>query len=515
VIRSVDPRTGEAGRAYAEATREDVLRAVSAAARAFRGGELAGAPARARALRAAAAALRGDAGELVLLCNGETGLGRARLGSELERAARQLEAFAALAEEGSYVEAIVDLPDPEAVPPRPDLRRMLVPIGPVAVFGASNFPLAFGIAGGDTAAAIAAGCPVVAKGHPSHPGTSERVAAAVTAGLDAAGLPREAFVLLQVAELAIAEALVEAPEVEAVAFTGSRAGGRAIFDRAARRPRPIPVFAEMGSVNPVVVTAGALAERGEEVAAGLVASVTGSAGQLCTKPGVVLVPGGEAGERFAAEVARRLDGLEPGVLLNERLRATLRERVGALEEHPETARLTAARDAGDEGFRHPPEAWRTPARALAESSELLEERFGPVVLLATYESREELRAAIEALEGQLTGSIHAGAGEDELVRELAAALGARVGRLVFGGFPTGVAVAWAQHHGGPYPATTAPGHTSVGMTSIRRFLRPVAWQDAPASVLPPALRDENPLGIWRRVGGEPTRAPVGRPGAGA
>jgi acyl-CoA reductase-like NAD-dependent aldehyde dehydrogenase len=504
-FNSVDPRTGETGPAYEEATLDDVRDAVAAAASVHRSGALNDRDARAALLRGAASRLRSAGDEIIAVCEAETGLPEARLRGELERTAGQLEAFAAVVDAGDYVEAIIDTPDPDAVPiPRPDVRRMLVPIGPVAVFGASNFPLAFSTAGGDTASALAAGVPVIVKGHPSHPGTSELVARELRAAVADAGLPEGTFAHLPAASLEVAQALVEAPPIAAVGFTGSYAGGRAIADRAAARPNPIPVYAEMGSVNPIVVTDDALRERGHAIAEGLTASVSNFGGQLCTKPGVVFVPEGEDGDAFVTEVARRLEAVEPTVLLNQRLRDSLREAVGRLEQRAE--RLGGAAEADGPGFRHQPSAYRAPASEVAAAPELLEEHFGPVVLFLSYTDADDLLAAIERIDGQLTATLHAQPGED--VGALVGALSERAGRVIFDGFPTGVAVTHGMHHGGPFPATTAPAHTSVGMTAIRRWLRPVAFQNAPAEVFPPALRDENPLGIWRRVDGELTREPL-------
>ena len=492
-FNAVDPATGVPGAEFREASAAGVSAAVDAAERAFHDPALRDRAARAALLRGAAARLRGAGDEIVAVGGSETGLPEGRLRSELERTAGQLEAFAGVLDAGDYVEAIIDTPDPEAKPiPRPDVRRMLVPIGPVAVFGASNFPLAFSTAGGDTASALAAGCPVIVKGHPAHPGTGELVASQVREAVAEAGLPEGTFAHLLAAGIDVGEALVDAEAIAAVGFTGSTAGGRAIADRAARRPNPIPVYAEMGSVNPIVVTEAALAARGDAIADGLVASVSNFGGQLCTKPGVVFVPDGAAGDDFARTVAARLDDVEPTVLLNERLRDALGSAVKHLSERPEVRALGAA-----------------PASAVATGAALLEEHFGPVVVLLRYGDRDELLAALAQVEGQLTGSIHAQPAEDtELLGPLTELLTARAGRVVYDGFPTGVAVTHGMHHGGPYPATSAPAHTSVGMTAIRRFLRPVAWQNAPAAVLPPELRDENPLGIWRRVDGELTRDPL-------
>jgi len=509
-FNSVDPRTGTPGAGFTEATGADVAAAVDAAERAFRDPGLRDRNTRASALRGAAARLRAAGDEVVGVAGSETGLPEGRLRGELERTAGQLEAFAAVLDAGDYVEAIIDLPDPVAKPiPRPDVRRMLIPIGPVAVFGASNFPLAFSTAGGDTASALAAGCPVVVKGHPSHPGTGQLVARELDAAIAEAGLPRGTFAHLLAGGVEIGEQLVDAPAIAAVGFTGSTAGGRAILDRAARRPVPIPVYAEMGSVNPIVVTKAALAARAPSVTEGLVASVASFGGQLCTKPGVVFVPDGREGDDFAQTIAARLDGSEPTVLLNERLREALAAAVARLADRPDVEPLGSAPAYAGDGFRHQPAAYQAPATAVTEGSALLEEHFGPVVVLLRYADRNELLAAIHQIEGQLTASVHAEPEADgELLGELAEALAARSGRIVFDGFPTGVAVTHGMHHGGPYPATSAPAHTSVGMTAIRRFLRPVAWQNAPATVLSPELRDENPLRIWRRVDGEMTRDPL-------
>jgi NADP-dependent aldehyde dehydrogenase len=501
-FNSVDPRTGEPGPSYEEASPQDVRAAVEAAAAVHRSGALRDRAKRAALLRGAATRLRAAGDEIIAVCEAETGLPELpRLRSELERTCGQLEAFAEIVDHGDDAEAIIDHPDPDAKPiPKPDVRRMRVPLGPVAVFGASNFPLAFSTAGGDTASALAAGCPVIVKGHPSHPGTGELVARELRAAVADAGLPEGTFAHLPAAGVEVGEALVDAPEIAAVGFTGSFNGGKAIFDRAARREVPIPVYAEMGSVNPIVVTEAALRERAEKIAEGLTASVSSFGGQLCTKPGVVFVPAGAAGDAFAADLAARLDAAGPQVMLNERLHDALRDAVGRLERRARP--LGAASPPDGPGFRHQPAAYEAPAAAVAEGrAELLEEHFGPVVLLLRHGSREELLAALSQIDGQLTGSLHAEPGED--VGDIVQALSARAGRVVFNGFPTGVAVTFGMHHGGPFPATTSPLHTSVGMTATGRFTRPIAFQDAPADVLPPELREENPLGIRRRVDSNP------------
>jgi acyl-CoA reductase-like NAD-dependent aldehyde dehydrogenase len=497
-FNSVDPRTGEPGPSFQEATPDDVRAAGAAAAAVHRTGALRERGKRVALLRAAAGRLRAAGDEIVAVCESETGLPEARLRSELERTCGQLEAFAAIVAAGDDAEAIIDHADPDAVPiPRPDVRRMRVPIGPVAVFGASNFPLAFSTAGGDTASALAAGCPVIVKGHPSHPGTGELVARELSAAVADAELPVATFAHLPAAGVEVGELLVDAPEIAAVGFTGSFNGGKAIFDRAAKRPVPIPVYAEMGSINPIVVTEAALRARADKIADGLAASVSNFGGQLCTKPGVVFVPDGPDGDAFAADLAARLDAVPPTVLLNERLRDALSDAVQRLAARPEVRPLGEAPAAEGPGFRYQPIAYEAPASAA--SDELLEEHFGPVVLLLRHGSDKDLLAALAQIEGQLSGTLHAERGED--VGAIVTALAERAGRVVFDGFPTGVAVTHGMHHGGPYPATTSPLHTSVGMTAVHRFTRPLAFQDAPEDVLPSELRENNPLGIRRRVDG--------------
>src|SRR5262245_49324561 len=397
-FNSVDPRTGEAGPSYEEASPEDVRAAVEAAAAVHRSGALRDRAKRVALLRGAAARLRAAGDESIPVCEAETGLPEVpRLRSELERTCGQLEAFAAIVEAGDDAEAILDSPDPDAVPiPRPDVRRMRVPVGPVAVFGASNFPLAFSTAGGDTASALAAGCPVIVKGHPSHPGTGELVARELSAAVADAGLPDATFAHLPAAGVEVGEQLVDAPEIAAVGFTGSFNGGKAIFDRAARRPVPIPVYAEMGSINPIVVTEAALRARADKIVEGLAASVSNFGGQLCTKPGVVFVPAGAEGDAFAADLAAKLDAVPPTVLLNERLRDALGTAVERLAARPEVRPLGGAPAADGPGFRYQPIAYEAPASAA--SDELLEEHFGPVVLLLRHGSDAELFAALSQID---------------------------------------------------------------------------------------------------------------------
>ncbi|MCS0499966.1 aldehyde dehydrogenase (NADP(+)) [Protaetiibacter mangrovi] len=437
-------------------------------------------------LDAIADALDGAADELVAVAGEETALPDARLRGELARTTAQLRKFGVVVAEGGYLEATIDHADPGDVPPRPELRRMLRPIGPVAVFAASNFPFAFSVAGGDTASALAAGCPVVVKTHPGHPRTSARTAELVAGALTAAGAPAGAF--QTVAGFDEGLALVDAEQIEAVAFTGSLRGGRALLDRCTARAKPIPFYGELGSLNPVVVTPEADAARGAELAAGLAGSFQLGDGQFCTKPGLVLVPAGSALEAaLPASV-----GTGAPRMLTETIATGF-----------ETGRDRAAAVPGVEvlaggGSATAPTVLAADAATLLAHRELLEEVFGPVTVLVRYADPAARDAVLEALEGSLTMTLHAEPGED--VVGLAEAMASRAGRVLFGGWPTGVAVSWAQHHGGPWPATNTV-FTSVGAMAVRRFLRPIAYQDAPASVLPPALRDDNPLGILRRIDG--------------
>ena len=503
-ITAFEPAHGVPGGEYAAASTGDAAAAVGAAVAAWRSGALRGGAARARLLRAIGERLQARGDEVVAIASAETGLGRDRLRGELARTAGQLAAFAGVVEEGSYVDAIIDEPV-EGAPLYADVRRMLVPIGPVAVFGASNFPLAFSTAGGDTASALAAGCPVVFKGHPAHPGTSTLVAAEIDAAVAEVGLPEGTFGHVLAAELDVARSLVDHPAIEAVAFTGSARAGQDLWRRANARPRPIPVFAEMGSTNPVVVREPALQARGAALAGALITSVSASAGQLCTKPGVVLVPAGDAGRGFVEAVAAGLGAADPGPLLTPAQAAGLRaalDRPSELKRHPATPA-----DHGD-GCRVPPALFVGPAALVHRDPAVLEERFGPVVVILSYADDAELLEVLDALPGQLTCTLHTVVGDDPLAERLAAELAARCGRLLLDGMPTGVLVDHAMQHGGPWPATSAPAHTSVGMTAIRRFLRPVAWQSAPEALLPLELRDGNPCGICRTINGLLTRAPI-------
>ncbi|MGN6220732.1 MAG: aldehyde dehydrogenase (NADP(+)) [Microbacterium sp.] len=434
---------------------------------------------RASWLRAAADALDAHLDELVAIADAETHLGETRLRGEVGRTTGQLRLFAAVVEEGSYLELTVD--DADASVPRPELRRMLTGVGPVAVFSASNFPFAFSVAGGDTASALAGGNPGLGKAHSGHPRLSARTAAIVAEALVAAGAPHGSLALVEGREAG--NALVQHPVVQAAGFTGSLSGGRALFDLASGRPDPIPFYGELGSVNPVVLTPAAVAARGETLAQGLVGSFTLGAGQFCTKPGVVFVP---AGAGFEELVARFAAGAAGGALLTERIAAAFPAGVAHLESDPSVA-VVAQGLSGEPGTAQPVVLSTDAAAVAARPSVLLEECFGPVTLLVRYGSEAELLEALRAVPGSLTATLHAEPSDE--VSQVLEGLTGRAGRVLFAGWPTGVAVTWSQHHGGPWPATTSL-HTSVGASAIRRFLRPVVFQDAPAAMLPDVLRDE-------------------------
>jgi NADP-dependent aldehyde dehydrogenase len=454
---------------------------------------------RARLLRAAADALDAAAGELVPLAIEESALPEGRLTGEVARSSGQLRLFADALEEGSYLEVILDSADPDAKPvPRPDLRRMLVPLGPVVVFAASNFPFAFSVPGGDTASALAAGCPVVLKAHPGHPRLSERTGQVLVEALRAAGAPEGAFAVVHGME-AGTTALSD-PRVKAGAFTGSVKGGLALLEIAAKRDEPIPFYGELGSLNPVFVTPAAVSARGEEIADGYVASFTLGTGQFCTKPGLLFLPEGHGLEERLVEAVR---GTGRAGMLNDRIREGHAHERDRLEGLGPVRTLVHGAD-GDAGVA-PTLLSTTAKELLADPDPILQECFGPTSIVVEYSDADELLAAAEAFGGNLTATVHAEDSDATTLTPLVDRLRDRAGRLVYNGWPTGVAVAPAMHHGGPFPATTASIHTSVGTTAIRRFLRPVCYQNTPQALLPEALQDGNPLGLPRRVDGVLTR----------
>lgn len=490
-IHGVDPRTGESLEPGArEATAAEVDAACAAAVDAVAWHEAATPDDRDRLLCAVADALDADADRIVATADRETALGTDRLEGELARTTGQLRFMGEVARDAHHLDAVID--------PDQDIRRINVPLGPVAVFAASNFPLAFSVAGGDTASALAAGCPVVVKAHPSHPQTSEVTARHVAAGIEAAGAPPGTFSLIHGFEAG--RRLVTDPRIRAVGFTGSFRGGSALVELARTRDDPIPVYAEMGSVNPVVLTAAALSERRDGILDGYVGSLRLGVGQFCTNPGLVFVPAQEY-EEVRAGVVERVAEDEPGSMLNAGIRRTWLETTRRWADRDDVEVVVDGTHRADD-LAGCATVLATTASDWRGAPELHEECFGPTSILIRYEDDVDLLDALAGLPGSLTGSVHASADEHERTRRILDTLRPTVGRLISDGWPTGVAVDWAMHHGGPHPATSDPRHTSVGAGAIRRFLRPVCYQGVADPLLPPGLRDDNPWGIPRRVGGQ-------------
>ncbi|OZM83233.1 aldehyde dehydrogenase (NADP(+)) [Pseudonocardia sp. MH-G8] len=500
MIASIDPRTGrkveEVGTTTSASHLDDLCVRATAAAQ-----ELVALGRRGRAglLRSMAAALQERRTDLVAVADRETALGEQRLGGELTRTCYQLELFADVLDDGAYLEATIDHAGDTPMGPRPDLRRMLVPLGPVAVFGASNFPFAFSVPGGDTASALAAGCPVIAKVHGAHPATSVLSHEALVAGAVAAGVTPDVINLVFGREAGVE--LVKRPAVHAVGFTGSLDVGRLLFDIASSRPSPIPFYGELGALNTLTVCPGAAAERGEDIAAGLTASFTLGVGQFCTKPGVALLPAGPAGEAIRRGLTERVEAMAAGFMLSERTARSYRDGTETLRGLPGVRVLASGAGGGADGWTGAPLLLQADADAVTGA--LTEECFGPVLVTVDYTSEEHLLELLRGFGPALTGTIHADAADAGFSARVYDQLGASVGRVVWNGFPTGVAVAWGMQHGGPYPATTNALHTSVGTTAIRRWVRPISLQNVPQNLLPDELRDTpaDAAGLVRRIDG--------------
>jgi alpha-ketoglutaric semialdehyde dehydrogenase len=509
--RATNPATGAPLEPpFLWATEEELEEAVRQAEDAQQGYARLGSARRSRLLRRMAEEIMSLGDALIERCHLETALPHGRLVSERARTVAQLRLFAELVQEGSWVDARIDPALPDRTPlPRPDVRRMLLPIGPVAVFCASNFPLAFSVAGGDTASALAAGCPVVVKAHSSHPGTAELVATALQRAISAEGMPPGIFSLLHGPGATLGRRLVTHPLIRAAGFTGSRRAGRALFDAAASRPDPIPVYAEMGSINPVFLLPGALRDRGEEIASALTASATLGAGQFCTNPGLVVGFASKDLDELIHRTGMLFQQAVLGTMLNARILEAYRKGLQGLKD---VLGVSVSGEAGAMPDPHRTESRPTvlscDGRTFLENPVLSQEVFGPATLIVRVREGEEVERIAADLEGQLTASIH---GNEQDLREhagLLAILRRKVGRLVFNGFPTGVEVCGAMHHGGPCPATTDVHFTSVGTAAIYRFARPICYQGFPDSTLPPELQDSNPLGILRQVEGRYTREPI-------
>ena len=447
---------------------------------------------------------------LIARAHQETGLPEARLIGERGRTVGQLRLFAEVAREGSWVEARIDSAIPDRQPvPRPDLRRMLIPLGPVVVFGSSNFPLAFSVAGGDTASALATGNTVVVKAHSGHPGTSEMVATAIRQAIAACELPAGIFSMLHGQGKLIGVALVRHPATRAAGFTGSRTAGRALFDAAAARPEPIPVFAEMSSLNPVFLLPGALRERAQPIADGLRASITTGVGQFCTKPGLIFAVGGAEFERFQDLLAAGLRTTPPATMLHAGICQAYHAGLERQSRVNGVRVLSRSETAADAAKTHGEAlVMRTDLASFRRHPELAEEVFGPFAVLVSADSVADLEATARHFEGQLTATVHGTAEDLEQAKPLLRILERKAGRVLINGFPTGVEVCPAMNHGGPYPATTDVRFTSVGTAALYRFVRPVCYQNFPPALLPEALKDENPLGIRRLVNGEASCSPA-------
>jgi len=503
VFYAVNPSTGQKMEpAFVEAASQEIDSAIRQASAAFQIYRTRSGKERAAFLETIASEILSLGEDLITRCKEETGLPEARLIGERGRTVNQLKLFAELLREGSWVEARIDTADPNRQPlPRQDIRSMLKAIGPVAVFGASNFPFAFSVAGGDTASALAAGCTVVVKGHPAHPGTSEMVGLAIQRAVVQCDLPEGTFSMLNGTSVEVGLGMVQHPLIKAVGFTGSFQGGKSLFDAAARRSEPIPVFAEMGSSNPVFILPGALAQRKEALAQGLSASVTLGVGQFCTNPGLVFLQESAGSASFKELLAQNIKESNGGVMLT----SGICQNYGTGIEKARNIQGVEVVAKGKEKASscHGTSYLMTAsAQSFLNEPALQEEVFGPSTLLVTGQHQDELIEAAKSLHGHLTVSIH---GTEEDLREsqdLVTLLEQKAGRLIINDYPTGVEVCHAMVHGGPYPATTDSRSTSVGTAAIKRFVRPVCYQGFPSTLLPDELKDDNPMNIWRLVDGQ-------------
>jgi alpha-ketoglutaric semialdehyde dehydrogenase len=478
------PASGPA-HSFASGTAADIDAACAAAEAAFWVYGWTSRQSRADFLLAIAAEIEARGADITEIAHQETGLPTARLEGERGRTTGQLRLFAAHILKGDYLDHVVDPALPDRLPaPRPEIRLMQRPIGPVAVFGASNFPLAFSTAGGDTASALAAGCPVVVKGHPAHPGTGEIIAEAIKAAIEKTGMPKGCFSFIHGDTRAAGEALVKHPRIQAVGFTGSIAGGRALFDLCAARPSPIPFFGELGSVNPNFVLPAALSTRGLALANGWAASLTMGAGQFCTNPGVMIVPQGAGGDSFVAAAAEALAKIAPQVMLSDAIAEAYR---CGTQRMAQSNAIRPVYLSPSEGRIASPNLYEISAASFLADRSLSEEVFGPLGLVVRTGDADEMRVVAQSFEGQLTATIHMEEADLDAAQSLLPILERMAGRVLVNGFSTGVEVVDAMMHGGPYPASTNVSGTSVGTMAIRRFLRPVSYQNLPAALLPQDL----------------------------
>ncbi len=509
MIQAVDPATGQALEPpYATSSSADVAAACIRAAAAFEAYRELAPETRATFLETIATALEARGDDLIVRAMAESGLPRARLAGELGRTSGQFRLFARVVREGAWAGVVMDKPLPDRQPlPRPDLRQRKIALGPVAVFGASNFPLAFSAAGGDTASALAAGCPVVVKGHPAHPGTSALAGDAIREAVVTCKLPDGVFSLLQGASNELGAALVADPYIKAVGFTGSRAGGLALVAIAQHRPEPIPVYAEMSSVNPVILLPAALNARAEAIAKSYVASLTAGAGQFCTNPGIVFAITGPHLDRFITAAAEALAAIPPQVMLTAAIHANYTTRITNLKSTPGTTLVAPCHPELVEGPQLSSSQatlagaalFTTDAQSFRANPELAHEVFGASSLIVRCANLEEIAACIKGMEGQLTATLQTDEPDYPAARTLLPLLELKVGRILINGWPTGVEVSRAMVHGGPYPATSDSRTTSVGAAAIDRFLRMVCYQDVPDDLLPPPLKTANPWNIPQAI----------------
>lgn len=495
---------GIAPYAFREASTADVNKAVQKAHQAFNVYKTTTPAQRAAFLKTIAEEIQNLGDALIALTQQETSLPEKRLQGERQRTLNQIQLFVNLVTEGSWVRAIIDTGQPDRQPlPKPDIRQMQTPIGVVGVFGASNFPYAFSVAGGDTIAALAAGCPVVYKSHPGHPATSELVGQCILKAAKATGMPDGVFSLLQGSSFEGGQALVKHPLVKAVAFTGSFRGGKALFDAAVRREEPIPVFAEMGSVNPVFVLPALLQQKGKAVADALAASNRLGAGQFCTNPGIVVLLQSKEADEFLQQFADSHAAATGEPMLTENIYKQYNRSVERLNDLKELKQIACGLPGT--GAAAIPHAFVVSGAVFLQEPHLQEEVFGPATIHVIADSKEQLFQIAQALQGQLTATVW-GADEDwAAYASLLPVLQEKCGRLIINGVPTGVEVGHAMVHGGPFPATTDSKTTSVGSQAIYRFTRPVCFQDFPAPLLPEVLRDENTTGIWRMINGQQSK----------
>ncbi|HYG22634.1 MAG TPA: aldehyde dehydrogenase (NADP(+)) [Verrucomicrobiae bacterium] len=488
---------------YHWASRHDVDRAAELADSAF--AQFAQWPAKGRAalLRRIAELIESNAAAIQERAHLETALPLGRLQGETARTCGQLRLFATLIEDGWWMNVRIDHADPNRKPvPKPDLRSMFTPLGPVVVFSSSNFPLAFSVAGGDTASALAAGCPVIVKPHHGHLGTSEMVGLLVQQAAREIGAPDGTFSMLFGPGREVGVALVKHPLIKAVGFTGSRSGGRALMDAAAARPEPIPVYAEMGSINPVFVLPERLSQKAEELAAGLHASVTLGVGQFCTNPGLVFVPRGSGSDVLARKLSELIRSTPPASMLTTDLCKAYQKGVGTFSQATGVRVLAQAAAGTGENPQAGAALFATDASNFLKHPSLMDEVFGPSTLLVECDSADQMLKGAQILEGQLTATFHGTEADLANHRQLIQAAVAKAGRIVCNGFPTGVEVCHAMTHGGPYPACSDPRTTSVGSRAIERFVRPVSFQGFPDAALPDELKEGNPLNVWRLVDGQ-------------